>query len=180
ALRARSYRAYGTLADGLEAVELYRAGASGDSALACDSAFELALLEGEMKADPTGEYRALYALRGKYRGAPCARRVEPVLVTLAAFAPPADELAKLDAKAPAPAGAASAGDVVAPLVPEATPAEPAKITGVERYGGKDASRVVVLVTRPTLFEVGSLAEDGTHGPRLFVDIKNTTFHGART
>src|SRR6185312_12455292 len=170
ALRARSYRAYGTLADGLEAVELYRAGASGDSALACDSAFELALLEGEMKADPTGEYRALYALRGKYRGAPCARRVEPVLVTLAAFAPPADELAKLDAKAPAPAGAASAGvapassgDVVAPLVPEATPAEPAKITGVERYGGKDASRVVVLVTRPTLFEVGSLAEDGTHG-----------------
>lgn len=180
-LRKRSYRVEATLADALEAVELYRGLAFGDSALACDAGLELALLEGEMKADPKGEYRALYALRAKHRGTPCARRIEPLLVTLAAFAPSAAELSELDAKVPGkPAPSTpprSSGEVVAPQVPEAVFAEPANVTGIERYGGKEATRVVVFVTRPTLFEVGSLAEDATHGPRLFVDIKNARYRG---
>jgi N-acetylmuramoyl-L-alanine amidase len=165
-------------------VELFRGVAGGDTALACDAGFDLALLEGEMKADPRGQYRALYALRAKHRGSPCARRVEPLLVTLAAFAPPAEELAALDAltaKAPGKTlpqtPPRSSGEVVAPQVSDAASLEPANITGIERYGGKEASRVVVFVTRPTLFEVGSLPEDATHGPRLFVDIKNARYRG---
>jgi N-acetylmuramoyl-L-alanine amidase len=174
-LRRRSFRVEGTTADALEAVELFRSVAGGATPLACDAGIELALLEGELKADPTGQYRALYGLRAKHRGSPCARRIEPILSTLTAFAPTAAELAALDSASPAPAssGAAprSSGEVVAPVVP-VEPKEPAKITGVERYGGKEASRVVVFVTSPTMFEVGGLPEDAAHGPRLFVDIKN--------
>jgi N-acetylmuramoyl-L-alanine amidase len=179
-LRARTFRVEGTLADALEATELLKSAAAVDSPLTCDAALELALLEGEIKSDPASEYRALYALRAKQRGKPCARRIEPILATLAAFAPPTTELAALDTAAgtPVPGGNAS-GQVVLPEVVPSLSREPANITGVERYGGKDASRVVVLVTRPTLFEVGSLPEEGPHGPRLFIDIKNARFQGAR-
>jgi N-acetylmuramoyl-L-alanine amidase len=66
---------------------------------------------------------------------------------------------------------------VVPKLPAVPPKEPARITGVQHYRGKDAARVVVLVTHPTLFEVGQLPADAHRGPRLFVDIKHSKYRG---
>jgi len=57
------------------------------------------------------------------------------------------------------------------------PKEPARIIEVQHYRGKDAARVVVLVTHPTLFEVGQLEGDAHRGPRIFVDIKHSKYRG---
>ena len=64
-------------------------------------------------------------------------------------------------------------------MPSEPPKEPATISSIQRYGGKDAARVVVLVSRPTLFEVGEVAADSRHGSRFFVDIKDSRFRGKR-
>jgi N-acetylmuramoyl-L-alanine amidase len=50
---------------------------------------------------------------------------------------------------------------------------PARVTGIERYGAKDAARVVVFMTRPTRFEVGEVEARSEH-PRVFVDIENAS------
>jgi N-acetylmuramoyl-L-alanine amidase len=181
--RMRVWRVEGVSADALEAIELYRRAARVNFRGACDAEVELALLEGELKADPGSEYRALYGARARHRGEPCTQRIERILVTLSAFEPSRDALADLDRqlgdksqpKTTPPASSA----VVQPRISPEVSKEPAQITSVEHYGGKDAARVVVNVTRPTLFSVGELPPDSTHGPRLFVDIENAKPHGRR-
>ncbi|HEX4337428.1 MAG TPA: N-acetylmuramoyl-L-alanine amidase [Polyangiaceae bacterium] len=175
-LRRRIWRVEGRSADGLESAELFRTAARTSSPAGCDASVELALLEGEMSADPTTEYAALYRTRAHHRTDACGRRAGALLGTLAAFAPSSDVLEKLDRDAPAPeanAALSSKPAIVEPPVSLEKTAEPAQITRVELYGGKEASRVVVFVTRPTLFEVGDLAADAQHAPRIFIDIKNT-------
>jgi N-acetylmuramoyl-L-alanine amidase len=182
-LRRRIWRVEGKTADGLEAAELLRSAVRTGSPAACDADVELALLEGEMAADPTTEYAALYRTRSQHRTDACGRRIAPLLDSLAAFAPASDVLARIDKQAPpavVAAAAAAKGTVVEPLLPAEKPAEPAQITRVELYGGKEASRAVVFVTRPTLFEVGDLAADGQHGPRIFIDIKNSVLKAKHT
>lgn len=183
ALRLRVWRVEGKSADALEAAELFRAAARVSSNVACDAEVELALLEGETTADPTAEYVALYRSRARHRAEACGRRAESLLGSLAAFAPAKDVLEQVDRQTPAASvetvASARPGIVEPPLPPE-KPAEPAQITRVELYGGKEASRVVVFVTRPTLFEVGDLAADAQHGPRIFIDIKNSVLKTRRT
>jgi N-acetylmuramoyl-L-alanine amidase len=178
-LRRRIWRVEGKAADGLEAVELLRAASRAPSSLACDAEIELALLEGEMNGDPGKEYLSLYGARARHRSEPCARRVEAILSTLSAFEPPHDVLEGVDRRnapaTPTPSASANTG-VVQPELPPERPKEPAQITRVELYGSKEATRVVVFVTRPTLFEVGDLPGDAQHGPRLFIDIKDSKLH----
>lgn len=189
ALRRRIWRVEGNAADALEAEELYRTAAGTAWSGACDAEIALADIEGELKADPAGEYVALYRSRARHRTEPCAKRIEAMLATLSAFAPAPDLLADVDREAKAtlprgapvqPASAVSAGGApVQPELPKERALEPSRITRVERYGGKDAARVVVFVTAPALFEVGELQGDGVRGPRLFVDIKGAKFRGRR-
>jgi N-acetylmuramoyl-L-alanine amidase len=182
-LRRRIWRVEGKTADGLEALELLRAASRAPSPFACDAEVELALLEGEMTSDPGKEYVALYGARARHRTEPCARRVEVILGTLSAFEPARDVLEGVDRQAgpaaPKPSATANTG-VVQPSLPPEPPKEPAQITRVELYGGKEATRVVVFVTRPTLFEVGDLAADTQHGPRLFIDIKDSKLRAKRS
>jgi N-acetylmuramoyl-L-alanine amidase len=58
--------------------------------------------------------------------------------------------------------------------------EPARISSIERYGGEDAARVSVFVTRPTTFEVGVVAEQDGQPPRLFVDIHHASYAGKKS
>lgn len=182
ALRERVYRVEGVRADALEAIELFRGASRAKWEGACDAEVDLALLQGEVEADPAGQYRALYATKSRRRSEPCAKRIDEALATLAAFRPSADVLSEIDRRAgPAPHPSASpaasaSGAVVVPQIPE-LPKEPARIIEVQHYRGKDAARVVVLVTRPTLFEVGQLEGDALRGPRLFVDIKHSKYRG---
>jgi N-acetylmuramoyl-L-alanine amidase len=172
----------GVRADALEAIELYRGASQMAWDGACDAEIRVALLQGEVEADPSAEYRALYSAKSRRRNEPCTKRIDETLVSLAAFRPAPDVLADIERqaggppRASAPAVAAS-GSVVVPKLPPEPPKEPARITEVQHYKGKDAARVVVLVTHPTLFEVGQLEADAHRGPRLFVDIKHSKYRG---
>src|SRR5258706_11465991 len=80
-------------------------------------------------------------------------------------------------KAPAGSEDKSTTSVVVPPSIDASAGEPARITAVERYGGRDASRVVVLMSHPARFTVGDLAPGAGHGPRLFVDVDGARYLG---
>lgn len=182
-LRERIFRLEGVRADALEAIELWRGAARADWDGACDAEVELALLQAEVDMDPATEFQTLYGAKDRYHRPPCTKRIDGILRTLAAFRPPPDVLAEIDRKSGAaahtaavPASSASSS-IVEPRMPPTEPAEPARIVDVQHYRGKDAARVVVFVTRPTLFEVGQLEGDGHRGPRLFVDIKHSKYHG---
>jgi N-acetylmuramoyl-L-alanine amidase len=186
-IRARLWRLEGREADALEAAELYRAAAVDGWDGACDAAVDLALFEGERRADPTAAYEALYRATRRYRSGECLARARAALTTLAAFSPPRAILDGIDREGAgsAPVLAASVapptddGTVVVPQIRSA-PAEPARITNIEHYRGKEAARVVVFVTHPTLFEVGSLPGSAERGPRLFVDIGGASYRGPLT
>lgn len=189
-LRERIWRLEGREVDALEARELYRAAAEADWNGACDAALDLASLEGEVEGDARAVYTSAYMLRYREPGSACARAADALLETVSAFEPPASELATLRRRAarsrgaPADGGSeaslrdeARQGPVIVPRVVDRPRAEPARITKVEQYPGKDAARVVVFVTHPALFEVGSLAGSTARGPRLFVDIQGAEYDG---
>jgi N-acetylmuramoyl-L-alanine amidase len=60
---------------------------------------------------------------------------------------------------------------------EAVGKDPVKVVSFEPFGGEDAARVVVRLSAPATFAVGTLAGDEGKGPRLFVDIARASSHG---
>ncbi|MBN1609975.1 MAG: N-acetylmuramoyl-L-alanine amidase [Polyangiaceae bacterium] len=188
-LRTRLWRIEGRQADALEALELLGAIQERRNSGRCDAATDRALLQGELSGDPIGIYEALYVLRTAEMTSACAARIDRILAALAAFRPPQhvlDELrrqagpsdhgegsAAQRARSSEPVAATGEGPVVVPEVGVPSK-EPARITKVEQYRGRDAARVVVFVTHPTTYDVGALPAQGTQGPRLYVDV-----HGAR-
>lgn len=190
-MRRRLWRLERRAADGLEAVELLRNAGRSRWSGACDARIDRAVLEGELRNDPGETYRAVYLVRATTREAACEKHAEVVLGTLAAFKPLPNVLAALDRQASeessgAPAASGSAGHaedegpVVIPTLSASASRKPAKITRIERYGAKDAARIVVFVTHPTTFEVGALPRQGAaRGPRLYIDIHNASYHGKR-
>lgn len=177
-LREKLYRLEHREADGLEAVELFGQAARADAARRCEPAVRQALLEAELKHDPALAYRRIDAELSQSSDPRCRALCNEALVSLAAFRSDAAPALREDhaaAEPPASAGAASAGPVVMPQK-AATGAEPASVTEIERYGAKDAARVVVHVTHPALFQVRALPAEGANGPRLVVDLANVTAH----
>jgi N-acetylmuramoyl-L-alanine amidase len=67
--------------------------------------------------------------------------------------------------------------VVPPEVLRATLESPTEITKIEPFGAERTARVVVHVTHPTRFQVGSLKSTEDKAPRLFVDIEHASFRG---
>jgi N-acetylmuramoyl-L-alanine amidase len=173
-LRERLFRLEHREADALEAVELFGQAVRADGAHHCEPAVRQALLEAELKHDPSLAYRRIDSELSQSSDARCRALCNEALVSLAAFRSDAAPTAP-QASASASPGAPSAGPVVTPLK-AATSAEPASVTEIERYGAKDAARVVVHVTHPALFEVHALAAEGANGPRLVVDLANVTAH----
>lgn len=193
-LRERLFRIEHKETDALEAIELYDSltRAKGDD---CDAALRRALLEAELRSTPAKGYRDVYLVRARSSDARCRESAERALLGLAAFRPLPSVLDELEhearkpveAAAPTPTAHASAttpallasGPVVMPSV-TSVPTGPVKITSVERYGAKDAARVVVHVTHPSRFEVGELPASASAPPRLIVDLANVSYTGART
>jgi len=190
-LRRRLWRLERRPADGLEAVELLRNAGRCAWSGACDARVDRAVLEGELHSDPGETYRAVYFVRAGTHEPACERHADAVLGTLASFKPLPNVLASLDRQAAeergtaprASASVASAdgdGPVVVPTLSPSALRKPARITRIERYGAKDAARVVVFVTHPTTFAVGSIPAQGKdRGPRLYIDIHNASYHGKR-
>jgi N-acetylmuramoyl-L-alanine amidase len=174
-LRERVFRVEHRQADGLEAVELWGQAAEARRDRRCEPALRKALLEAELTSDPVLAYRRVEAERARATEPRCRALCDEALASLAAYRP-VESAHESDVGADATAPAASApppngGPVVVPDK-AGVKAEPATIGEIERYGAKDAARVVVHVTHPALFEVRSLAADAGTGPRLVVDLLN--------
>ncbi len=180
-IRQRLYRVGHRPVDALEAIENFRA-RERTPAGACRFALSRLLLEAELKRDPAKAFREVYALRAKQTDPTCRGSADRALRVLAAYQPLPSVLSALDDQPPAAPDAGSALPVAAPsandsriVVPEMRGAgnEPARLVRIERYGAKDAARVVVSVTRPTRFQVGEVGSDSGR-PRLFVDIEQAS------
>jgi N-acetylmuramoyl-L-alanine amidase len=182
AIRERIYRVEHRGLDALEAVEALKLiEASGGKT--CAAALKRILLEAELKRDPGHAYGQIHALHAKEREPECRRSCERALLALSAYRPLPSVLAELEGPeasassvpSPNPVASDDRPQVVSPpVVPQGT--GPARVTRVERYGAKDAARVVVFITRPTHFQVGELDLGGEH-PRVFVDIDDATIDG---
>jgi N-acetylmuramoyl-L-alanine amidase len=74
--------------------------------------------------------------------------------------------------APPVAPSTTTGDVVIAPAREAVPAGPVKITSIERHSSEKGARVVIHLSGPATFNVGSLDADAAQGkdPRIFIDI----------
>jgi N-acetylmuramoyl-L-alanine amidase len=181
-LREGLFRVEHREADALEAIELWGQAAETVRAGRCEPALRKALLEGELKHDVRLAYRGVEAERAQAADPKCRAVCNEALASLAAYRPtvethPGDAASVDSALAPSPSGAPPNGGPV--VVPDkaGVNAEPATIGEIERYGAKDAARVVVHVTHPALFEVHSLAADGASAARLVVDLLNV--HGPK-
>jgi N-acetylmuramoyl-L-alanine amidase len=178
-LRLRLFRREHREADALEASELLRQLGRKAGPARCEAELQRVLLEGELNADADATYRALYAL-SRSADAGCVARVAAALEMLDAFRPSESALAALEPRAvgtpPPPSSVTSSPSVQAP----SGAAESATLTTIERYSGKDAARVVVFVSKPVRFEVGSLAAANGVGPRLFVDLRGARYSGKAT
>jgi N-acetylmuramoyl-L-alanine amidase len=182
-LRERLFRIEHREADGLEAVELWGQAAEAKGTHGCEPKLRQLLLESELKRDPALAYRRLEAERLRTKDARCGQRLDAALAGLAAFRPEKSAATSEPAASALAQGASAAPSVSGSVVvPEkaGVKAEPAAVTEIERYGAKDAARVVVHVTHPALFEVRSLDADANAGPRLVVDLANVTSKAART
>jgi N-acetylmuramoyl-L-alanine amidase len=179
-IRERLYRTEHRPLDALESVEALKSLARLGSKR-CAAELKRALLEAELKRDPAQAYKELYAQRAQQTDPECRRSSERALLALQAYRPLPSVLAELSrpdagsGSAPVTKPADSASELVLPPT-VATDKGPVRVTRVERYGAKDAARVVVFVTRPTRFEVGDVDLNGEH-PRVFVDIENATVEG---
>ncbi|AUX32636.1 MULTISPECIES: N-acetylmuramoyl-L-alanine amidase [Sorangium] len=105
-------------------------------------------------------------------------RVEGVALALA-LAPGAAPLASAASAAPVQTTADASGDLVVAPPASAAPAGPVKVTSIERHGSDKGARVVIELSAPTTFNVGTLPADETAGKdaRIFVDIARATSRG---
>jgi len=186
-LRQAAYLLEGRRLDALEAQELW-ADAGGSAKASCADALSWLGLRAYLEPDPARQYRDLYLLRVRSEDLECRRRIDRALAALAAYRPSEEELLALRQQAAAGSAAAAAPQqeategTVHVVMPElkAVLEGPTKITKVEPFGAERTARVVVRVTNPTRFSVGTVEAADGRGPRLFVDIQRATFDGAET
>lgn len=186
-IRERSFRLEHKEADAFEAVELFAAGARASPERACELTAREVTLEAERRGDPAGAYERLYAARVRHASKACNTLVDRALLGLAAHRPEQSALAAIDQSArsgAAPAASASAagwreGPVVMPsAVPP--PSGEVRVSRIERYGAKDAARVVIHVSHPAKFEVASLEATKGAAPRIVVDLPGVKYDGERS
>jgi N-acetylmuramoyl-L-alanine amidase len=181
-LRERLFRTEHRETDALEALELWGQAAEAVPVRRCEPALTRAVLEAELKRDPSAAARRIEAERAESGDARCKKLCDQALLALSAFRhePGARVAESTTPLAPVPGSSATPAPLASGAGPVVVPeragvrAEPAELTRVERYGAKDAARVVIHVTHPALFEVRSLEASGTTGPRLVVDLANVT------
>lgn len=187
-LRERSYRLEHKEADALETAELLAAASRAAPERRCELELREATLEAERRADPASGYKRLYAERARAKDARCRDALDRALLGLAAYRPSPETLRELESGAAAPASSApsaastgsgpTAGPVVVPsAVPSAT--GPVSVTRIERYGAKDAARVVVHLSAPAQFQVTSLEAGPGAPPRVVVDLPGVSYKGER-
>jgi len=181
-LRERVFRREHRETDALEAVELLRQASQIAGPDGCRFSLRQALIEGELRSDPGLTFRSLYRLSRSTKDSACRKDAENALVALEAFRPSNAELASLEPSSdtksrPAPS-ALAAPTLVVPKIANA-PGEKPRVTSIERYGAKDAARVVVFVTQPTTFRAEEIPATAEAPTRLVVDLDRASYQGKR-
>lgn len=207
-LRVRSFRFDASDADAREALELYAAAvrAARGTEIACRADRARALLMGELAKSAGTAYRELYLARRRHaplaaegKESACHASLGRDLASAQGFRPSGTELADLErqgdeAEKVALAGPAAASGSAA-TVPAATAGTPkdlvvapidlkpakgtVKIGKVEKFAAEGGGRVVVHLSEPTTFQVGTLAADDKAGKdaRIYLDIEKATAKG---
>jgi N-acetylmuramoyl-L-alanine amidase len=188
-LRARVWRLERRAADGMEAIELYAGAADVAWAGRCEASLRRVLLAGELKDDPDHTYRDLYRASLDADSSACKQKISGVLNVLSAYRPKPSVLAGLEKSSQSPAVAGppalfKGGDAEEPnqviLPHDQLPSTPARITQVEHYGAKESARVVVFLSHPTRFKVGTLNAGAASPPRLYLDVERADYAGKRS
>ena len=194
-LRERLFRIERREVDALEAAELFGSVGRMGTGIACKmgsgGAFHAvvrqALVEAELRGDPSAAYRRIYAERARTREPECRAAADRALLGLAGYEPSREALLELDAaahgasKGPTPSASPKLADRALVVVPSVTaPAStPPEITSIERYGAEDAARVVVHVTHPARFDMSFVEANGDQPPRLVLDLPNVVYRGKK-
>jgi len=175
-LRRRSYRTFHVATDAREAIIQYeKAAKSTDSELSCGAVIASLGLRAELEDDPRSVYVALYEASRGAKAEACDVSYRRAWLDLEAYRADPVKLAAIDRKVAAaemgPDGAPITDTVVKPG-PE-TKAGPAKILSIETFSSRDAARVVIQLTGPVTYDVGTIAGSEQQGPRLYVDLHQT-------
>jgi hypothetical protein len=119
-LRERLYRIERREVDALEAAELFGTVARTGGEKGCRALIRQALIEGELRADPSAAYLRVYAERARATDSACRAEADRALLGLSGYEPHRDVLVELEARAKgaskAPAAAASVSVTTKPTV----------------------------------------------------------------
>ncbi len=180
----RLWRIEGREQDAKRALELF-ASASRDVGAegACDAALEGARLAGDAAHDAARSHDELYRVQRRFApggdaaaGTECRRAVADALALLVAFRPSKRALDAMESAVEGYAGTLSdqarslSGQATSGAASQPAPAEskPPLVTRIESWPGRDASRVVVELSRPAGYRVHDEASGGAK-PRTSLD-----------
>lgn len=170
-LRERLWRLERRSADALESIDLYRQLAeAGD----CNSLLSSQLLSAELERKPSAAQTIVGKLHEHATSTPCDARARRVAAMLEAFR----EKALLESAGASEAGAYDNSEsVLQPHGKLTGDIKPVTIQRIEKYVSSDAARIVIVMSHPTTFRVGALAENEDAGipPRLYVDVDHSRF-----
>ena len=179
-LRRRAFRTFHAVTDAREAIEQYRtAGKSGDAEVQCRATLSAIALAQEVDNDPGAAYVAAYSAQRQDDRGPCEAQYQDFLRDLHAFRPDPGQLIEIDRKLASTAktteAEARAKDTEGPVLTPGpgTKAGPAKITSIESFSARDAARVVIHLTGPVSYAVGTIDTTEGQGWRLYVDLAKT-------
>lgn len=79
----------------------------------------------------------------------------------------------------ASAGPAASGQVVVAPAKDAVAKGPVKVVSVQPYGSEDGARIVIQLSAPATFDVGTLPAEGEKDARIYLDIKGAKFKGVK-
>ena len=172
-LRERMWRLERRSADALESVELYKQLAEGGD---CNAAIAGDLLLAEYSQKPTMALSLVQKTQQPRAKSNCDLRTRRIGEMLAAFRekqPTAhesttDTQSEDDTDAVLQPSVRVAGDGKAPVIQK-----------IEKYVSPDTARIVISLSTPATFRLGSLAENDDAGlpARMYIDIDNATFSG---
>ncbi len=143
---------------------------------ACLTRLDLALAQA-VAYRPQGE--AMRALERDGNAAADAARKGAPPADLASAGASADASAKPRASADPGAGAPPPNNLVVSPNESATSGGPVKLTSIEPFANEQGARIVLHLSGPTTFQVGTLAADESTGKdaRVFLDIARAKFKG---
>jgi N-acetylmuramoyl-L-alanine amidase len=123
------------------------------------------------------------AMRALEREGDAAAQAPSKVVTVAATTPSgAASIAATDAPIASTAPAAPAGpiaDVVVSPIDDASTRAPAKLVAIERYATEQGARIVLRLSSPATFQVGTLPADDVNGKdaRIYLDLARVNARG---